>query len=302
MTARPPSHVPPQAVFLIAGAVLCFALLDASVKALTQRYPVPLLVWARYGVQTLAMLLWLAPSMGAGLLRTRQLPMQIGRGVILVGSSMFFFNALRFLPLAEATALSYLTPMLVVLLSALLLRERLTWVRMALVGAGIAGMLLIVRPGTEVFQGAALLVLGSASLYAMYQILTRKLAAEDIRVTLFYPAIVGTALLTVALPWIGTDVDVSWTDALLIVVAGLLGTVGHFMFIRAFQHAPASALTPFTYLQLVWATLIGWAAFDRFPDRYALAGMAVISCSGLLVALHERRRARAAIAQPPVVD
>jgi EAL domain-containing protein (putative c-di-GMP-specific phosphodiesterase class I)/uncharacterized membrane protein len=146
------------------------------------------------------------------------------------------------------------------------LRERLTWVRMALVGAGIAGMLLIVRPGTEVFQGAALLVLGSASLYAMYQILTRKLAAEDIRVTLFYPAIVGTALLTVALPWIGTDVDVSWTDALLIVVAGLLGTVGHFMFIRAFQHAPASALTPFTYLQLVWATLIGWAAFDRFPD------------------------------------
>ena len=85
-------------------------------------------------------------------------------------------------------------------------------------------------------------------------------------------------------------------------VAGLLGTVGHFMFIRAFQHAPASALTPFTYLQLVWATLIGWAAFDRFPDRYALAGMGVITCSGLLVALHERRRARAALAQPPVVD
>ena len=91
-------------------------------------------------------------------------------------------------------------------------------------------------------------------------------------------------------------------EPLLIVVAGLLGTVGHFMFIRAFQHAPASALTPFTYLQLVWATLIGWAAFDRFPDRYALAGMGVITCSGLLVALHERRRARAALDQPPVVD
>jgi drug/metabolite transporter (DMT)-like permease len=300
--ARPQTHVPLQAVLLIAGAVLCFSLLDGIIKLLTQRYPVPLLVWARYGVQAVAMVLWLAPSMGANLLRTRRLPMQVARSVILVGSSMLFFNALRFLPLAEATALSYLAPMLVVLLSALLLRERLTWVRMALVGAGIAGMLLIVRPGTEVFRGGALLVLGSASLYAVFQILTRKLAGEDIRVTLFYPAIVGTALMTVALPWVATDAALSWADAGLIVVAGLFGTVGHFMFIRAFQHAPASALTPFTYLQLVWATLFGWAVFGRFPDGYTLVGMAVITGSGLAVALHERRLGKRVFEEPPAID
>lgn len=294
--------MPFQAVLLIAGAVLCFSLLDGIIKLLTLRHPVPLLVWARYGVQAVAMVLWLAPSMGTKLVRTRRLPMQIARGVILVGSSLFFFNALRFLPLAEATALSYLTPLLVVLLSALLLRERLTWVRMALVLAGIAGMLLIVRPGTEVFQGAALLVLGSASLYAVFQILTRKLAGEDIRVTLFYPAIVGTVLMSIALPWVTTDAAVSWADAALIVVAGLFGTVGHFLFIRAFQRAPASALTPFTYLQLVWATLFGWAAFGRFPDGYTLLGMAVITGSGLVVALHERRRAKVVVEQPTAID
>ncbi len=295
-------HVPLRAACLIAGAVLCFTLLDATIKFLAQRHPVPLLVWARYGVQAVAMLLWFAPSMGRGLLRTRRLPLQIGRGVILVGSSLFFFTALRFLPLAEATALSYLTPMLVVLLSTLLLRERLLGRRIAFVLVGVAGMLLVVRPGTEVFQPAALLVLGSASLHALFQIFTRKLAGEDIRVTLFYPAIVGTVLTTAALPWMDGPVRGSWADAALIVAAGLLGTLGHFMFIRAFQHAPASALTPFTYLQLVWATLIGWAAFGRYPDGLALVGMAVIAGSGLVVALHEHRRGRAVVAQPAVVD
>jgi drug/metabolite transporter (DMT)-like permease len=294
--------VPLQAVLPIAGAVLCFALLDATVKVLTQRYPVPFLVWARYGVQAVVMVLWLARSMGARLVRTRRLPMQVTRGVILVGSSMFFFNALRFLPLAEATALSYLTPMIVVLLSVLVLRERLTGLRMALVAAGIAGMLLIVRPGTEVFRGAALLVLGSASLYAVFQILTRKLAGEDIRVTLFYPAIVGSVLMTAAMPWLGMPSAMAWTDVVLIGVAGVIGTFGHFLFIRAFQRAPASALTPFTYLQLIWATLIGWAVFDRFPDGYALVGMAVIAGSGLVVALHERRRAKEVVAEPTTID
>jgi len=289
-------------VLLIVAALLCFTLIDAIIKLLTQRYPVPLLVFARWGVQVVALLLWLVPAMGTRLFRSRELPLQLARGVLLLGASLCFFNALKFLPLAEVTALTYLSPMLVALLSAVFLRERLTALRIAMIAAGLLGMLLIVRPGGEVFHGAALLALAAAGLNAAFQILTRKLAAEDARVTLVYPAIVGTVLMSFATPWTGIEQAIPWVDVALIVVAGLVGTFGHFLFILAFQRAPASGLTPFTYVQLVWATVVGWAIFGRLPDAFSLAGMLVIAGSGLVVVLHERRRSRLPVAVPTVID
>ncbi len=289
-------------MLLIVAALLCFTLIDAIIKLLTQRYPVPLLVFARWGVQVVALLLWLVPAMGTRLFRSRELPLQLARGVLLLGASLCFFNALKFLPLAEVTALTYLSPMLVALLSAVFLHERLTALRVAMIAAGLLGMLLIVRPGGEVFHGAALLALAAAGLNAAFQILTRKLAAEDARVTLVYPAIVGTVLMSFATPWTGIEQAIPWVDVALIVVAGLVGTFGHFLFILAFQRAPASGLTPFTYVQLVWATVVGWAIFGRLPDAFSLAGMLVIAGSGLVVVLHERRRSRLPVAVPTVID
>lgn len=299
---RAHAHVPPSAIGLIVGAVLCFTILDATVKHLADRYPIPLLVWARYTVQTLVILIWLLPKMGVGLLRTPRLRLQLVRGAILPLSSLCFFSALKFLPLAEATAINYGTPILVIILAVAFLGERMTRPRIALVLAGIAGMFLIVRPGSVVFQGAALLALGSAVFYGTFQILTRMLAGEDSRVLLFYPAILGTLMMTALLPWLGIGFEMPWSDVAFIGFAGLLGTLGHFLFILAFQRAPASALTPFTYMQLVWATLIGWIAFGNFPDVWTLAGMAVIGGSGLLIALHERRRAKGATQEPTAVD
>jgi len=299
---RAHAHVPPSAIGLIVGSVLCFTILDATVKHLADRYPIPLLVWARYTVQTLVVLLWLLPKMGLGLFRTPRPGLMLVRGAILPLSSLCFFSALKYLPLAEATAINYGTPILVIILAVAFLGERMTRPRIALVLAGIAGMFLIVRPGSVVFQGAALLALGSAVFYGTFQILTRMLAGEDSRVLLFYPAIIGTVMMTVLLPWLGIDVAMPWADVAFIGAAGLLGTVGHFLFILAFQRAPASALTPFTYMQLVWATLIGWIAFGNFPDAWTLAGMAVIGGSGLLITLHERRRAKGALPEPTVVD
>ena len=298
---RAHAHVPPSAIGLIVGAVLCFTILDATVKHLADRYPIPLLVWARYTVQTLVILIWLLPKMGVGLLRTPRLRLQLVRGAILPLSSLCFFSALKFLPLAEATAINYGTPILVIILAVAFLGERMTRPRIALVLAGIAGMFLIVRPGSVVFQGAALLALGSAVFYGTFQILTRMLAGEDSRVLLFYPAILGTLMMTALLPWLGIGFEMPWSDVAFIGFAGLLGTLGHFLFILAFQRAPASALTPFTYMQLVWATLIGWIAFGNFPDVWTLAGMAVIGGSGLLIALHERRRAKGE-PEPTVID
>ena len=286
------AHVPTSAIVLVASSVLCFTILDAITKFTTQHYAVPVLVWARYAVQAVAMLLWLGPSMRLALLRTNRLGLQVFRAMLLLASSLLFVLALRSLPLAMATAVNYTTPIIVVLLARIVLRERLTGARIAFVAAGVLGMLLIVRPGSDVFRGAALFALGAALFYASYQVTTRMLAGENPRVLLFYPALLGTVALSLLAPGFDWPDAMPWTHVALIVCGGLFGTLGHFLFILAFRHAPASAITPFTYLQLVWATLVGYVVYRDFPDSFTIVGMAVIAGSGLLITLHERRRAR----------
>jgi drug/metabolite transporter (DMT)-like permease len=302
--SRHAAHIPLAAIGFILAAVGCFSLLDATVKHLTGLYPVALIVFARYAIQEISMVLWLAPSMRWNLLRTTQPGLQIARGTILLLSSVCFVNALRFLPLADATAINYTTPILVVLLSVLILGERMTRARTAFVVGGFVGMVLIVRPGASILHGGALFALAAAGFYAVYQILTRMLRGDDPRVTLFYPALCGTFLMLPALPFLDHSASMPWVDIALVAVTGLLGTAGHFLFILAFQRAPASGLTPFTYVQLVWAILLGWLFYAQFPDVLTLVGIGVIAASGLLLAWHERRRARgvAVVEEPPAID
>lgn len=294
--------VPASAILLIVGAVLGFTLQDTIVKILTERYSIPFIVWARYGIQMLAILLWLLPRMGTALFRTRRPKLHVVRAMFLLVSSLLFIGALKYLPLAETVAITYSAPVLVVILAVIFLGERMTGPRIVLVVAGIAGMLLIVRPGSEIFRGAAAFALGSAVAAALFQIMTRKLAGEDSRVMLFYQALVGLLALTAALPWFAVEVMMSWRDVALIILMGLFGTAGHFAFILAFQRAPASGLTAYMYMHLVWATLSGWIVFGAFPDAWTLAGMAVIAGSGLLIAMREQRRVKGATEEPAAVD
>ena len=298
----PGGHVPVSAALMIVGATLCFSSLDSIVKYLAPSYPVPLLVWARWMFQVGATVVWLGPKMRFGLVRTKRPGLQIARGVTLVVCGLLFMTALKTMPLADATALNYTSPVLVLVLSRVYLRERLTPARIAFIVAGIAGMLLIVQPGSEIFRGASLLVLLAACIYASYQILTRLAAAEDPRVSLFYPTLVSIVLLTPLLPFLHITPEMPWRDALLVCAAGLLGTAGHFLFILAFQRAPASALTPFTYMQLVWAMLLGWVLFGDLPDAASTVGMLIIAGSGLAMALFERRLGRQLPPEPPAVD
>lgn len=295
------AHVPTQAILLVVASVFCFTLLDTIMKFATQRYPLPMLIFARYAVQMIAMVVWLGPSMRFGLLRTRKLKLQIVRALMVLLSSVFFVAALKALPLAEATALNYSTPMIVVLLARVFLGERLTPLRIAFVIAGAIGMLLIVRPGSTIFQGAASYALLAAVFYASYQIMTRLLSGENPRVLLFYPAIIGTIVMSIAAPTFDWSIAMPWEHVVLIIFGGLVGTLGHFLFILAFQHAPASSITPFTYMQLVWATLAGWVVYRHLPDAFAVAGMVVIAGSGLMVALLDRRRARRRALDPMTV-
>ncbi|MCC7039823.1 MAG: DMT family transporter [Burkholderiales bacterium] len=302
MRPRAVARVPSSAILMIVGAVACFATTDTIVKWLAARQPIPLLVWARWGTQVLAMLIWLAPSMGVRMVHTRQLRMQLIRGVLLTAASLFFMAGLAYMPLANATALSYLTPTLVIVLAVRFLGERLTRPRIAFVVAGLVGMLMIVQPGADLFQGASLLILCAAACSAAYQVSTRMLAAEDPRVTLFYPALVGVGIMTLVWPWFGSRVDVTWIDVVLMVAIGLVGTAGHFFLILAFQRAPASGLTPFTYVHLVFATMLGWLVFGDLPDALTFSGMALIAGSGLLLTWRERRRALTVAAEPTAID
>jgi drug/metabolite transporter (DMT)-like permease len=240
--------------------------------------------------------------MGMRLVRTPRLKLQLARGGVLVVSSICFFNALAGLPLADATAIVYCTPVLVVLIAVALLKERMTLARWAFVATGFAGMLLIVRPGASILHGAALYALGAAAMYAIFQIMTRHLSREDPRVLLFFPALCGTVVMGPAVPLLVESYALPWRDLGLICLMGLLGTTGHFLFIRAFQRAPASALTPFSYTQLIWSTALGWLVFGQFPDRVTLVGIAIIAGSGLLLGWHERRRALTVAPNPTAID
>jgi drug/metabolite transporter (DMT)-like permease len=294
--------VPRRAVGLVLGATLCFSLLDAIIKHLSQIYPVTLLVWARYTVQALVLIAWLAPQVGRGIVRTRFLTSQLFRGTVLLASSLCFMSALKVMPLAEVTALNYSTPALVTILAVVLLDEKMTPARVGFVVAGLLGMLLIVRPGTSLFQGAALFALGAAWFYGMFQIVTRKIAGEDWRTLMFYPALIGTVAMSLVVPFVDWPESVEWEHVAMIVAGGMIATFGHFLFLRAFQTASASAVTPYTYIQLVWATLIGWIVFGSFPDFWTLVGMAVIAGSGLLIMYYEQRKARETLAAPTAIE
>jgi len=297
------THTPLSAIALIVLSCLCFTAVDVTVKVLAQRYPVPLIVWARWSVQTLIIVALLAPRMGVGMFRTARLPMQLVRGVVLIGSSICYFAALSLLPLAEVTALNYTSPIIVTLMAAAFLREHLTRPRWAFIAAGFVGMLLIVRPGSDMLTPAAVFAVGAAFLYATFQILTRKLAGEDLMVLLVYPSMVGTAVLSALTPFFFPDN--AWhpvVDTAAFLSIGTVGFIGHFLFIRAFRSAAASAIAPFTYVQLVWSTLAGWIVFSTFPDGWTLAGIFVIAGSGVVLTAYERWRASVAQSEPAAVD
>ena len=295
-------HMPLSAILLIVLASACFSTVDVTVKYLSQRYPVPMLVWARWSIQALVLAATFGPSMRLDLVRTTRLPLHLARGVVLIGSSLCFFSALRFLPLAEATALNYTSPILVTLMAGWVLHEPLTRPRWAFIAAGFFGMLLVIRPGSQMLTPAALFALGAAALYAVFQILTRRLAGENLIVLLVYPSLVATVGLSLAVPFLHDGGVYPSSDLGPIIGIGVVGTVGHLLFVKAFQRATASAIAPFTYMQLVWSTLAGWLVFATFPDAWTLTGILVIAGSGVVLTWYERWRASLPQSEPAAVD
>lgn len=283
-------HKPLLGIGLMLAAVMCFAALDATSKHLSQTFSVPLLVWARYLFHFLLMLIFLGPRLGLGLVRTRRPVANVFRATMLTGVTGFAMAAFRTMPLAETTALLFVTPLIVALLAGPVLGERVGTARWLAVLGGFGGVLLIARPDGELSTTGVLWTLAAAACYTAYQLQTRQLAAtENTWTMLFYTALVGSALMTLALPLFWTGPTPSWSQAALIATLGLYGGTGHYLLIRAFRYARASTLSPFLYAQLVWATLLGWLVYGHLPDHTSLIGIAIIASSSLLMATWEKR-------------
>jgi len=284
-------------LFLLGG--LCLTALDTTAKYLVRDHALFLVVWARYVGQMLVVTPFVWHRAGPGFWRTRNLRMQLVRSAFLLAATVCFFAGLRYLPLAEASAITFLAPIFIVVLSLPVLGERPTRARWIASLTGFAGILVLLRPGSSILHPAVLLLIGTAVCNAFYQLLTRKLPGDSAHTTLFYSALMGAVGLTLALP-LGLDgaPALSWREAGLLLLLGLFAGLAHWLIITAFLIVPASLLTPFTYLQMIWATLFGWLVFGQLPDGWSAIGMAIIVGSGLLLALQERRRARIARSFP----
>ena len=277
-----------RGTLLVVVAVGIFALMETIAKYLTRWYPVPGIVWARYAANLVILLAFLAARGELKRLRTARPGLQIMRGLLLAGATLLYFTSLTVLPLAEAAAIGFVMPLFLALLAVPMLGERLDGTRLAAVLVGLAGALVIVRPGAAVFTPYALLPVGMALCNALYQILTRKVAGVEHPLTsLVWGAIVGAMLFSFALPfaWVTPTDPSHWA---LLGVIGLFASVGHFILIKAYDYASAIGLAPFFYTQLVWAMLLGWLVFGDFPDGWSLLGMGIIVASGLYLVGRQR--------------
>jgi drug/metabolite transporter (DMT)-like permease len=278
-----------RALPLILFAGLCFASLDATAKYLVLKHGLLLVVWARYTGQMVVSTPIAWSRGGPGFWRTRHLRIQLVRSLCLVTATVCFFGGLRYLPLAEASAITFLAPMFAIVFSGPLLGERPTRARWLSAIGGFVGVLLLIRPGSAVFHPATGLLVLAAISNAFYQLLTRKVPGDSAHTTLFYSGLVGTIVLSAIVAATGGfHFELAPRETLLFMLLGTLAGLGHFCLIGAFLRAPASLVAPFTYVHMVWATLYGYVIFDQLPDGLSAIGMAVIVGSGVALVLHER--------------
>lgn len=274
---------------LVAAGLFLFACMDSTTKYLAAHYNVPFVVAMRYITQCVLMLLVLAPRHSGHLIKTQRTGLVVVRALSLSVASLFVGLALQRMPLAETTAINFLAPILVVLLSPLL-GERINVTGWIAAVMGFAGVLLIVRPGSGLDISGVIFCVVGVFANTTYQLMSRLLASTEKAITLlFYTALVGSICFGLSMPWFWEHKLPSTLEVILFLGMGLFGGLGHYLFTMAYSHAPASLLAPVLYLQLLWAALLGWLIFDTIPDTLSVLGMAIVAASGLLIAFKSRQ-------------
>jgi drug/metabolite transporter (DMT)-like permease len=284
-----PQQSAPKGVALVMGAVILFALSDVTTKHLTTLYAVPLVIAGRYLVNLFLLLVILVPRYGRALFQTRRTGLVILRGLSLALAALSMGFALRYMPVGESVAISYIAPFGVMLLAVPLLGEKASLAGWICATMGFAGVLLIARPGSGLAPLGVVFALVNAAASVSYHLLSRVLArSETTMALLLYTALVGFAVFGAMLPWSLTGPMPTLPDLGLLLALGGFATCGHFLFTAAYREAPASMLAPVNYLHLVWAAIFGWIVFAHVPDALTLFGMALVALAGVMVALRTR--------------
>ena len=279
-----------KGIGLMCLALAVFSCLDTTAKymATVVQLPVLQVVWVRFLSQLLLILFVTGALALPRLLTTRRPKQQLARSGLMLLSTVLNFMALRQLRLDQTQTVYFLAPFVVALLAGPFLGEWVGWRRMLAILFGFSGILVVVRPGLVAFDPALILAFGSMLCYSGFMLLTRYLSAYDApEVTLFYSLIAGTCLTApfAMAQWVWPTELRVW---LLMLSMGVWGGIGHYIFIIAYRHAPASTLAPFIYLGLITHTAGGFLVFGQLPDRWTLAGASIVVASGVYLVHRER--------------
>jgi drug/metabolite transporter (DMT)-like permease len=295
-SATPLTHKPLRGLALIVGATALFAYSDAVSKILVTEYNVPLVAAIRYLTHLLLMVAIVAPLQGRQMVQTQRTGMVVVRALCLTCGTLMMGLALQRMPLAETTAILYIAPVLVIILSGPLLKEKVgpgAWVAVVL---GFVGVMLIVRPGAGLDPWGVVFSLANVAMAVAYNMMSRSLAhTERTMALLFYAALVGSIIFGITLPWtLHGDVPTALEIAMFLSL-GVAALLGHYLFTQSYRYAPAALLAPMNYLHLLWAVLVGWVVFQHNPGPIALIGMVLVALAGIASAAMARRR-------PPTID
>jgi len=273
-------------------SVACFAILDTTTKHISASVPILLALWFRYLIQAVFSTVFFLPKRGMSLFKTEHPKFQMVRGALLFGSSLCAFFGLKYLPVGEFTAIASITPLVVTLMGALSLGEKVRKLRWALVLGAFAGTMVIVRPGSQHFDWVLIFPLVLILTNSGFQLLTSRMARTEDPVTMnVLTGWVGTALGAFLLPFVW-ELPTEWFVWAQLLLMGSFATVGHYLLILAFSKAPATVLTPYFYTQIVFAMLGGWLIFDHMPDHWTLVGIGVVTLCGALGAWLTVRESR----------
>jgi len=277
-------------IALVSLCYLLFTLLDGTAKWLVASVPVIVVVWLRFVMHAVFASALLLPLRGVSLVRTSHWRWHVLRALMFVLMTGINFWALQYLQLAITSSIMFIVPIITALMAAPMLGERLDRGRWAAIVAGFAGVLVIVRPGGADFHPAMLLAVANATLYAMFNLMTRHLAAYDPPETIQYLPAVGAAILLTPFAAAAWQAPSGWLEWTLACLMGALGGLGHYLLTAAHRYAPATVIAPFLYQQVLYMALFGYLVFGDVPAPAVWIGAAIVVGSGLYLFARERRR------------
>ena len=278
-------------IALMLGAMAVLPFLDVVAKMLGQQgMPILQIVWARMAFGALLTLPDTLRHGGPAAIWPDRPAYHTLRAALLIAATFLFFSALKYLPIADALAIFFVQPLILTAISPLLLKEKVGPRRWAAVAVGFVGTLIIIRPGLTEVNPGTVLALGSGASLAVYFAMTRRISGSaPAMVTTFHTGLMGTILTTVAiLPLWEAPTPAQWG---LLFLIGLIATVGHYLIVRAYDHAEASLLAPLAYTEMVMATCVGWWFFGDFPDGWTFFGVAILIACATYISVRERKAA-----------